>query len=458
MEKVKQDRNVMTVKSEKKRRKRLMKKGWHLAAAILLTVCLSGCGGKEAAEEPVTEKEGGPVNETEAGARTDTWGNGIGQTGWVEYEYDEDGDVAVMELYLENGNLYRRLENEKLEGSSYELSTSTYNANGIQLYSLNTTYYYENGEYTENPNFQHGMDLILEKETSNRTFTPSYFQIERGTLYDTGSGTAYWWVTEYNEEGKPNATTEYFKDGALTGQWTYEYEKGKLTQAHYKKSGSSYDMLTPEYDEEERIIRLSGNRLTLEFTYDEAGRRIAGSWQEGDVEKRMDYEYREDGSLAYCVFCDVDQYGNEVRGTFQYDEAGNLTAADYGYLNGSIGGDDITAYVYEYYDNGICKLERDYQKAEDSDVSWVREYYESGALKREIEVQERYIDETTGKECYEGYQREYDEDGNLKKVIHLAFGDKDISERDENGETVNRELIKDYAEEYPAEEWAFPGL
>ena len=73
-------------------------------------------------------------------------------------------------------------------------------------------------------------------------------------------------------------------------------------------------------------------------------------------------------------------------------------------------------------------------------------------------MQERYIDETTGKECYEGYQREYDEDGNLKKVIHLAFGDKDISERDENGETVNRELIKDYAEEYPAEEWAFPGL
>ena len=43
-------------------------------------------------------------------------------------------------------------------------------------------------------------------------------------------------------------------------------------------------------------------------------------------------------------------------------------------------------------------------------------------------------------------------------MIHLAFGDKDISERDENGETVNRELIKDYAEEYPAEEWAFPGL
>ena len=83
MEKVKQDRNVMTVKSEKKRRKRRMKKGWHLAAPILLTVCISGCGGKEAAEEPVTEKEGGPVNETEAGAQTATWETGSGRPdGW----------------------------------------------------------------------------------------------------------------------------------------------------------------------------------------------------------------------------------------------------------------------------------------------------------------------------------------------------------------------------------------
>lgn len=435
-----------------------MKKRWYLAAALLLAIGLGGCGNKETAEETGIEKEGEPAQEEKDETPADTWGNGIGQTGWVEYGYDQDGDVAVMKLYLENGNLYRRIENEKLEGSTYELSTSTYNANGIQLYSLNTTYYYENGAYTENPNFQHGMDLILEKETSNRNFTPEHFQMDQGTLYDTGSGTAYWWVTEYNEEGKPEATTEYFKDGALTGQWEYEYEKGKLTQAHYKQNGLSYDILTPEYDEEERITRLSGDRLTLEFTYDEEGRRIAGSWQEGEVEKRMDYEYREDGSLAYCVFCDVDTYGNEVTGTFQYDETGNLTAADYGYLNGSIGGEDITAYVYEYYDNGICKLERDYQNAEDSDVSWVREYYESRALKREIEVEERYTDETTGKECYEGYQREYDEAGNLKKVIHLAFGDKDISERDENGETVNRELIKGYAEEYPAEEWKFPSL
>lgn len=52
---------------------------------------------------------------------------------------------------------------------------------------------------------------------------------------------------------------------------------------------------------------------------------------------------------------------------------------------------------------------------------------------------------------------EYDQDGDVT-VIHLAHGDKEISERDENGEVVNRERIKDYAEEYPAEEWAFSSL
>ncbi|MBS6196383.1 MAG: hypothetical protein KH828_12465 [Clostridiales bacterium] len=367
-----------------------MKRRTAFLAAAVMIAGLSACGkipgeikknisaGADSAAEDMKNEENAEA--AEGKSKKATWSNAIGQSGSVEYEYDEKGELVKTILYHgDTQRIYRILEREIISNDQLYAETITYAAGGVPLYRQDTFYYINEGESEQKLDikaYEMGWDLIAEGTSSDIRYTGSGFR-EKSSLYETYKGAMDWRITNYGENGMPVSESIYYKDGYLMEVWNYEEKDGKM----YLIPEIGRGQYSIEYDEQGRIIRLAGKKEydVVEMVYDEKGNMTGRTRTEGGEEiYTQTYTYREDGTLAHSTYTCIP--GMTDTGNFDFDENESLIRADYSFLNGSIGGDDKNLFEIEYYDDGGLKCWTGYQSSsyKEKEKKEVRQYDENG--------------------------------------------------------------------------------
>lgn len=395
--------------------------GFLLAGCLVLGMTACGGEGKESEESEdslfggvsiFTRKEGDSDGSPSSSAGKnlmelcDTWENAMGGSGPVEYEYIEidlpqdmeDVDltrstytdaseaasgrirkVSKMTLKNELGYVWRMFEFEYHYDSPIDLydEVRTYNGNGELLYTTTTYYTCTNtqGEYTGRiiKNFAQSFDAKREKIAQVEHTGGDWLQFESAQWDGIYDSSHKFCVFAYDDQGRKIGAREYKMDGMIVGHWEYVWEDGKLTEVNRRNEYDGWSKYTsPEFDSQGRLTalydRVSGDSDPLfTFVYDEQGRLIERTgYNAGNGEPyHQSFHYREDGTLESCRYLESVEDLNRIQEgnllyipSFLYDEKGRLTVEDHGYL---ISGSRTSCWTYEYYDNGIISVRKEYR-------------------------------------------------------------------------------------------------
>jgi len=204
-------------------------------------------------------------------------------TGYIEYEYDSNGNQTKASSYNENGEMYRYLEYE-------------YDSNGNR--TLFNQYNYSNGNLTSHSEYKYD-------SYGNQTKT-NYYN-EKGVLYMYGeyeyeydfhgnktketiyvngklsSNREYEYENEYDSHG--NKTKEsIFTDGELSYYYEYEYDyhENLMKESYYSANGSV--LYEYEYDSYGKLMKANIYNLLIISEYDSNGILTKASYYNADGE------------------------------------------------------------------------------------------------------------------------------------------------------------------------------
>lgn len=417
-----------------------MKRKWQ-KCLFFFTLCLllgslSGCGDKKTEDGEETDSLFGGVNifsgnseNSPGGSRKDlcdTWENAMGGSGPVEYEYVDiklPGDMEEVDLTREtytdvseavsgtirkvskmilknpSGHVWRIFEFQYHYDSAVDLydEVMTYNGNGELLYKSTTYYTSTNvqGEYTGRivKKFAYSYDAKGENIAQIEYTGGEWLQFEKAQwdgIYDSSNKFC---VFAYDALGRKTGAREYKMDGTVVGRWEYIWEDGKLKEVNRRNEYDGWSTYTdPEFDSEGRLSalydRFSGSEEPVfTFVYDDQGRLIERTGFNAGYKPsyHQTFQYREDGTLESCRYLESVEDLNRIQEgnlayvpSFRYDEQGRLTIEDHGYL---LSGSRTSCWTYEYYDNGMISVQKEYRMGEYEDGDEPRKethYEESG--------------------------------------------------------------------------------
>ena len=339
----------------------------------------------------------------------------------VEREQDEDGNIARVSFYDENGDLavqskgyavvlreyddqHRKTKESYLggDGNPVRLPGAGYAGMGYE-YDENgnitaETYYGENGEIIQVGGYA---TVRREYDDKGRVVKESYYNQNGEPRIFPGAGYAGI-VYEYDDADNITRETYYGVDGQMTASVNgyasiaREYDDwGQVTKESYFDKygepsilpGAGYSSITYEYDSMglvnfERYYGKDGNRITLsngvsgystinlndkikleEMFVDENDQPVMNS--------RTGYAYvvrdiDEDGRVYYVAFYDenLDPIETEQGYAFvsrDYNESGKVIMESYFDINGDLTilpGAGYAAVTYEYDDQGLVSAER----------------------------------------------------------------------------------------------------
>ncbi len=369
-------------------------------------------GGEEAASGSHGTSGGAGGNAADSGF---TWGAANGLSGTVQMEYDGEGNrTKAVLINGATGNPYRTLE--YLYEDGLLKSVNTYNANGALLYRyIYVSYYDPDGENPRTPCEEYGYEADTNEATSSHFYNRAY-QPEKGTMKGRYIYADYWWMREHDEDGNILTTRLYFKDYFEEAVFTFNYEKGQLTDVDYVERGLYKGAYAPAYDSEGRIVSLSytlGDTVR-KFIYDyDSGGNLTRLTKDfgGDSDEYLEFQYTQNGLLSQCH---LTSEGEDA--FFYYDDKGNVAGRE-GFVY-TLGGGDIGAEAYEYYDNGMYKKVKQYHSytlGDEDKVETVYEYHENGAVSSLWSYRPSYD---------EGYQNFYNEEGALLRSLSLRGEDR----------------------------------
>ena len=361
----------------------------------------------------------------------DTWENAQGQSGTVEYVYENDVLVKTIFKYGESNMVWRTVEHFITDDSGMTAwMENHFDSNGAKIFSLSMTKHpAEEGSTERFPDYIYGYDYTFEETSSDMNYTINGMS-DRTKRSNTFTGAQDYWVTEYGADGLPEKTTVYYRDGVRKISWRFFTEDGKVAYAQSADDYMNFDYgesYALERDENGNVTfvpgyaSINGDKVTsfsprdvddevvaITVKYDSNGNVTEHTYPREYTTKSPiveTYTYEGDTRVK-CVFTEVTSYENNTVGTFILNADSTLASADYTYLNGSIGGGDTTYYQYEYFDSGLVSKIKAYWSSEIEedenypDLEWEKEFYESGKLKMEcsydssdMDYREEYFDE-----------------------------------------------------------------
>lgn len=326
-----------------------------MAALMLLTACGSGNSAEGTTGNGASGEEIGASDDTGSQEQTvqgDTWGAENGMSGYVEYQYDEEGrEVECRLINGVTGTLYRRVETtydyENMgEGDVLISETKTYGPNNILLYTLNKIYNHDGYLAWSN-----GTDVFLEMGTISQTYSGTErIYANNQNIYDFRSEVLVYWIDHYGPEGL-ESRDYYWKDGTLYIQEFYGRDSnGNEVMVHDPMWGTNH-RCRPEYNDQGQLIAYwkmfegeADDYIKWAFEYDAEGRltRKTEYASDGDIQRDRKLTYAEDGSLSQCSIL----YAHELF-TFNYEN---------GFLVSRTGiNDEIASMQYEYYPSGVVR-------------------------------------------------------------------------------------------------------
>lgn len=317
----------------------------------------------------------------------DSWGNMYGMRGTVEYDYDDDGNVIEMRLFNDaTGNLYRRITYLWQENVR---TSMVYGANGIDLYNLTETYTMDEGYLA----MSYGQDQFAGEMLSSVTYTGDEdCETVRYDIREYRDWSDNYWITSYNEHG-PEQTVIYYRDGTRLGSMSYEYKSDTDYVMEFIDIGTYRGTYEPVFDDDGKLTeyrREGRDYAAWKFSYDSAGNLT--QWTrysaEDEIHSQETFTYDENGGLEEC-FYEAPVYGEYADYRFVFED-GNLIRREG--IKESIGGGDIDAMEYEYYDTGVVKRLVCYDSTDpsDADLEYIYSFYEGGSLKAYVDYDYTY--------------------------------------------------------------------
>ncbi|MFV0424402.1 MAG: RHS repeat-associated core domain-containing protein [Bacilli bacterium] len=351
----------------------------------------------------------------------------------TKYEYDSVGNIIKVEdaskeivsySYDKNSNLKNvSIRGRVVQKYNYDSSNNVISEKNVEGKEKRYEYDIRNNVSKEIKN--DGQEIIMKYNNLNSMISSLSSDNEIENRYDTNNNLL---TSVQNEEvtqikyNKYNDIEEYVDENNNTVKYTYD-EYGNKTSVEYS-DGSKIEY---EYDELNRLVKIIDvEKKETIIKYDESGNRIAEIFP-GNVEVRSEYdgnnnlvskEYRKEGkvvlTLSY-VYTPRGQVSREERReysddesegalqtikSYEYDEIGQLTKAEYEITKAGVVENISYEYSYNAYNN------RDEVRVEiDGEVEVISEKVnESG----QVVVRE-------GKDFKTKY--EYDENGNLIKEL-----------------------------------------
>lgn len=264
----------------------------------------------------------------------------------------------------------------------------------------------EEGEQRFYSSFEYGYDEVKEESSSSVSYQEMAHTVLSGQymdVYHYGNG---YWLTQ-RVDGNPVKTWFYAPDGRLeedlTITWLYEKDKpvslqlGQYSMDTYLAEVSD-DGLTVTYtlDESHAAENDEGETKDLSQIYSFVLTRLEnGSPAQFSYNSTVDYLNTDEPEVTEYKI--VWTYENDVPAAAQYstsetgkqsrefgitfNEAGMLATEDH--LELSIGGGDIGAKAYTYYDSGMLETVTgygDFTTEDPSQIEYVDKYSEEGVL------------------------------------------------------------------------------
>lgn len=401
----------------------------------------AGDEGGAAGEDAGSEEGSSPAG---AGEVSWTWGNFRGLYGDAEVTFNEDGGRDTVLLKYPNGALYRQIQYSYemavgggdviLSGKAvYPSLKVTSDAAGKPLYNYQYSWSscedpadqwgaraasditpileageaYDAGETPEVPEERYfsssewGYDCEKEESSGSTQYQELSHLMVSGqgyqSTYEYGGG---YWLTK-RVDGNPAKTWFYAADGRLdedlTITWHYDngkpvdMQKGQYSM-HTYGADVSEDGRTVTYvlDESHTNEDDDGNEkaltqvYTLTLSQDEEGhpavyqynyyKEFLNTDEPADEEYSITYQH-ENGVLSGAVY-----QTPKTTYTITCNSQGMLETVDY--LKSSLGGGDIGAMGYAYYDSGAVEsvtYYHDFTAGDPEKIDHIERFYESGA-------------------------------------------------------------------------------
>lgn len=414
-----------------------------MVAMTVLVACGSGSGNEASTESGNGTNSGAPTGTPPA----DTWENAQGQSGTVEYEYENDRLVKTVFKLGDSNKVWRTIEHFITDDSGMTAwRENHFDANGTKIFDLSITKHpAEDGSTERFPKNIYGYDYTFMDTSSDMNYTINGMS-DRTLRKNTYTGAQDYWVTEYGSDGLPEKTTVYYRDGVRKMTWRFFTEDGKVAYAQVAEDYMDFsyaDTYALKRDDNGTITLVYGyasvdgdkvsnfeeksnndGKVVITLKYDSNGNLTELTYPKENTTKSPIVEkYTYEGNTRVkCTFTEVTGYDYDTIGTFVLNADGTLASADYSYLNGSIGGGDTTYYQYKYYDSGVISNIKAYWSSEIEedenypDLEWERDFSEDGKLKMEcvfdsydMDYREEYYDESG--EVIETKRGTYTEDG-----------------------------------------------
>lgn len=298
-------------------------------------------------------------------------------SGWMEYEYREDGTLQTCTEYRTDGEIESETAYD-CEGKEYP-QCDHYWSYGNGVYE----YFYEEWTYDAAGNCL--TDVIYNAEDEDH-----YIETERTEYtytYD-GDGNILTELSAVN--GASTRRTEYTYDlhGNLRSKATTNYDSGSPSVQTVEYAVGGYDEEGEPLVSVSYTCDLNGNETErTEYTYDEEWNILEITTTDADGTETITYEYDSAGNLLSNGTCnyEYDADGN-LLWKIQYDEDGSVwRKTEYTYdANGNL------LREIKYAEDGSVRSKTEYTY--DADGNLLQEdYYKDGELNRQTFCEVFYL-------------------------------------------------------------------
>lgn len=388
---------------------------WKVALCLLLVLCLVGCGDTPATEpEESNDKSatGGELTggQEEVSAPQDTWFNAEGQYGTVEYTYDEHGNPEKTVFYHYSGKVWRTIEYDTIQDNAYSSLLHTQeirNVNGSLLFSLSYTVQTMENSDRKIPVFMSSYDHFHGEGVCRIDYN-SYGGEDSLNRYNTYRGAQDYAIITWKNSKQIEKITLFNREGSQKGTHLFYYEDGKVEYigACNAYRDSTYEFYKVEYDNG-RISHLIYGRANLDqntgkvigfstssygqeilIQRDDDGHIVQIEEKDNSFRYIRNYSFEGDALIASEYLFGRTEWDLEYfdKGYFTFNADGTFATADYGFLDGSLGGGDTSYYVFTYYDNGMISNVKGYFKSpvnagsDELDLEWEYNFNADGTL------------------------------------------------------------------------------